>query len=184
MTASLYQHGSWRNTGARFLRAIVLPSGHGPYTPYSERQMPGLDTHPLGLAVPLPGMAVHQILPLGDSLVGQSELPERQLEMALLGVGGIEAYRHQNEIGQVLGALAEVQDVVIPGVVGLKAEMGLQRRVVRAPAVEPGDLGQSVAWGGPVARAQLGCRRFEALRRARQRLAFAQLEARIRAARP
>src|SRR5690606_30003866 len=36
-----------------------------------------------GSSVPLPGMAVHQILPLGDRLVGQPELPERQLEMAL-----------------------------------------------------------------------------------------------------
>src|SRR5690606_33978513 len=184
MTASLYQHGSWRNTGARFLRAIVLPSGHGPYTPYSERQMPGLDTHPLGLAVPLPGMAVHQILPLGDSLVGQSELPERQLEMALLGVEGIEAYRHQNEIGQVLGALAEVQDVVIPGVVGLKAEMGLQRKVVPADTVEPCDLGHYVAWYMPVARAQLVFHQIQILFLARQRLAFAKLEARIHAPQP
>src|SRR5690606_1069068 len=179
MTASLYQHGSWRNTGARFLRAIALPSGHGPYTPYSERQMPGLDTHPLGLAVPLPGMAVHQILPLGDSLVGQSELPERQLEMALLGVEGIEAYRHQNEIGQVLGALAEVQDVVIPGVVGLKDEMGLQHRVVRAYTVETSYLCLDVAWCVPIARAQLVFLRNQILFLARQRLAFAQLESRI-----
>src|SRR5690554_4529716 len=170
MTASLYQHGSWRNTGARFLRAIVLPSGHGPYTPYSERQMPGLDTHPLGLAVPLPGMAVHQILPLGDRLVGQPELPERQLEMALLGVEGIETYRHQNEIGQVLGALAEVQDVVIPGVVGLETEMGLQRRVVPADTVEPGELGHNVAWGVPVARAQLVFLRIQILFLARHQI--------------
>src|SRR5690606_13651173 len=112
-----------------------------------------------------------------SSDLGQSELTERQLEMALLGVEGIEAYRHRNEIGQVLGALAEVQDVVIPGVVGLKAEMGLQRRVVPADTVEPGDLGHNVAWGVPVARAQLVFLRFQILFLARQRLAFAQLEA-------
>src|SRR5690606_5783700 len=179
MTASLYQHGSWRNTGARFLRAIALPSGHGPYTPYSERQMPGLDTHPLGLAVPLPGMAVHQILPLGDRLVGQPELPERQLEMALLGVEGIETYRHQNEIGLVRGALDEVLSVALPGVVGLEAGMGRQSRMVPADTVEPGDLGHDVARGVPVARAQLVFLRSERLLLARRRLALAQLEARI-----
>src|SRR5690606_21789770 len=155
MTASLYQHGSWRNTGARFLRAIALPSGHGPYTPYSERQMPGLDTHPLGLAVPLPGMAVHQILPLGDRLVGQPELPERQLELALLGGEGIKSSRHQNDNCLVVGTLADVQDVVITGVVGLKSEMYLQRRIVPTNPVEPGDLGYDVARGVPVARSQL-----------------------------
>src|SRR5690606_6876275 len=145
MIASLYQQGSWRNTGARFLRAIVLPSGHGPYTPYSERQMPGLDAHPLGLAVPMPGMAVHQVLALGSRLVRQAELPQRQLEMTFLSIEGIKAHGHQNEIGQVLGALAEIQYVVVPGVVRLETQVSLQRRIAPPNTIEPGNFSHDIA---------------------------------------
>ena len=59
-------------------------------------------------------MPVHQVLALGMRVVRQAELPQRQFEMRFLRVVRVEADGHQDEVGQVRRALAEVEDVVVP----------------------------------------------------------------------
>src|SRR5690606_19058093 len=112
MTASLYQSGSSMKAAGRgrFGRLAMGSPSVGADGPDAEGQHPGFQTHPLDLAVPGPAFAVHQVLAVQAGLVRQAELPERQLEVRLLGVERVQADGHENEIGQVLGALAEVQD--------------------------------------------------------------------------
>ena len=129
-------------------------------------------------------MPVHQVLALQAGVVGQAELPQRQFEMRLLGFVRVQADRHQDEVGEVRGALAEIQDAVVPGVVGLEPEVRLQCRVFPADAVEPGDLGDDVARRLVVARTQLVFLRVEVLLLARQGRRLAQLEAGVHAPQP
>src|SRR5690606_41298782 len=114
-------------------------------SPDPEWQMPGFDPHPLRLPVPGPAMAIHQVFALGVGIVGQAQLPQRQLEMRFLGVVRVETYGHQNEVRQIRRALAEVKNIVVPGQVRLEAEVGLQRRVLSADTIELGDLRDDVA---------------------------------------
>ncbi|MNL76655.1 hypothetical protein D3C87_2026580 [compost metagenome] len=65
----------------------------------------------------------------------------------------IQAHRHQNEITAVGTAFAEIQDVVVPGVVDLQPQVRLQGRVLPANPVELGDFGNDIARCGEVPRA-------------------------------
>ncbi|MOA16827.1 hypothetical protein D3C78_1370580 [compost metagenome] len=80
-------------------------------------------------------MAGHQVFTEGVGVVIQAQLPQRQFEMRFLGVVRVEADGNQDEVVACGGALAEVQDVVVPGVVEGHAQVRLQRRVVSADAV-------------------------------------------------
>src|SRR5690606_11042008 len=128
MTASLYQSGSLMKAAGRglFGRLAMESPAVGADAPDAERQPPGFDAHPLALAVPGPALAGHQVLTVQGGFVRQAELPQRNLELALLGMERVQADGHQHEFGQVLGVLAEVEDVVVPHVVGLEAEVRLR----------------------------------------------------------
>jgi hypothetical protein len=102
-------------------------------------------------------------------VIRQAELPQRQLEIRFLGVVRIETDGHQNEVRQVWCALAEVEDVVVPGHVGLEAQVRLQCRVLPSDAVELGDLGDDVARCVVVADANLVLLRVQILFLARNR---------------
>lgn len=70
-------------------------------------------------------MAVHQVFALGAGVVGQAHFPQRQLETRFLDVMRIEADGHQNEVAAVGAAFAEIQNVVVPGVVEFQPQMRL-----------------------------------------------------------
>ncbi|KAI3480411.1 hypothetical protein L1887_57425 [Cichorium endivia] len=81
--------------------------------------------------------------------------------MRLLGVVRVEADRHQDVTFTVRGALAEVDDAVVPGIEELHAQVALQRRLLATDAVELGDLGDDVAGLAEVPRADLVLLRVE-----------------------
>ena len=118
-------------------------------------------------------MAIHQVFTLQVGIVRQAQLPQRQLEVRFLGVMRIDADGDQDEVAQIGRSLAEVEDVVVPRGVGLEAQMGLQRRVLAADLIEPGDLGVDVARRLVVAWAQLVLLRIEVLLLAWYRLGLA-----------
>ncbi len=122
-------------------------------------------------------MAIHQVFALGVGIVGQAQLPQRQLEMRFLGVVRVETHGHQNEVRQIRRALAEVKNVVVPGQVRLETEMRLQRRVLSANAIELGDLRDDVAGCVIVAYPDLVLLRIQELLLDRNGGGFEQFEA-------
>ncbi|MNS60425.1 hypothetical protein D3C72_934220 [compost metagenome] len=134
--------------------------------------------------MPGPAVAIHQVFTLGFGVVIQPQLPQRQLEMRLLGVVRVEADCHQDVVVALGRALGEVQDVVVPAVEERHAQVGLQGAVLPADAVELGDLGNDVAGLAEIAWANFVLLRVQVLLLARQRCAFAQFEARVHAPQP
>ncbi|MNX68804.1 hypothetical protein D3C86_1000020 [compost metagenome] len=126
-------------------------------------------------------MAVHQVFALGAGVVRQTHFPQRQFEVRLLHVMRIEADRHQDEIAAVGAAFAEVQNVVVPGVVDFQAQMRVQRRILPADAVELGDLGNDVAGCSEIPGADLVLLGVEVFLFTRHRCRLAQLETGIHA---
>ncbi|MNN50495.1 hypothetical protein D3C81_1650850 [compost metagenome] len=140
---------------ARFLRHCRFLLEGFFDAPDPEWQVPGFDAHPLRLAIPGPAVAAHQVFTVGGGVVVQAQFPQRQFEMGLLGGMRVEADGHQDEIAAVGRALAEVQDVVVPHVVELDAQVRLQGRVLPADAIELGNFGNDVARSAEVPRANL-----------------------------
>ena len=118
-------------------------------------------------------MAVHQVFALGLGIVGQAHLPQRQFKVGFLDVVRVEIDGDQNEIAAVFAALAEIQNVVVPGVVELEPQVRVQRRVLAADAVELGDLGDDVARRGEVPRSDFVLLRVQVFLFARHRRGFA-----------
>ena len=97
------------------------------------------------LPVQMKRACAHQILDGERPVVGKAPFPQRQFEHRLLHVVRIEADRHQDHVAMRRQRLAVEQDLIVEGIVERKPEMGLQRRMRLADAVERGDLGDDVA---------------------------------------
>ena len=71
----------------------------------------------LDLAAPLPAGAGEEILHLQGRVVGQLELPKRQLEVAAMRAVGIEIDGDEQDIVEARSHLAVEEDLVVEGVV-------------------------------------------------------------------
>src|SRR5690554_4057441 len=104
-------------------------------SPNAERLMPRLQAHPLIFSIPGPGMTVHQILALHVVEIRQTEFPQGQFKRSFMGIERIEINRDQNKITEISRVLTKIKDVVVIGFIGLKTEMGLQRRIQTANTI-------------------------------------------------
>src|SRR3546814_12572762 len=101
--------------------------------------------------------------------------------MRALRLARVERDGEQQEAREVGGALAVVQDPVVPGVVEAEIREVPQRRMGVADAVQEPDVRLDVAGTVPVPGADLVLLRVEVFLLARDRLGLAELEAVVHA---
>src|SRR6185312_105419 len=110
-------------------------SRHGKL-PDRERQFGGIETNALVLALPREAVSTHQVQRIECAPVGQTELPQRQLDRGLLRRVRIEADRDQDHLTSARCALAVQQYLVVRRRVERDAEMRLQCGMRAADTIE------------------------------------------------
>src|SRR4051812_25775387 len=104
----------------------------------------------LNLAPPLPACTGEEIFPLEGCIVGELELPQRQLEVAGLLVMRVEIDRDEQDVVEARGHLAVKQDLVVEGVVEGEIAEIVEGRILPADPVQLRDIAADIAGHIPV----------------------------------
>src|SRR5216684_2253765 len=135
--------------------------------------------HLRGGALPQGPLVREQLVHLVRLVGLDAQLEQRHLEDRLLRREGVQADRHQDLAGAVLGRLRVEDHAVVVRLVEAEVPVLLQRRVLVTDPVERGDPGPDVPWPIEVALHELVLLRVQVFLLAWQGAALAQLEARV-----